>query len=81
MGRKLSQAPVFFTLVQVRFNPILALDSYVPKIQDELRRQGYPDAQKGVMATFNLNVGQTVEVVYEDHPAEGFTLPRFRIVD
>ncbi|MEA2939261.1 MAG: uncharacterized protein QOC56_2765, partial [Alphaproteobacteria bacterium] len=27
------------------------------------------------------DVGQTVEVVYEDHPAEGFTLPRFRIVD
>jgi uncharacterized OB-fold protein len=27
------------------------------------------------------DVGQKVEVVYEDHPAEGFTLPRFRIVD
>jgi uncharacterized OB-fold protein len=27
------------------------------------------------------DVGQKVVVVYEDHPAEGFTLPRFRIVD
>lgn len=27
------------------------------------------------------DIGQRVEVVYEDHPAEGFTLPRFRIVD
>ena len=27
------------------------------------------------------DVGQRVEVVYEDHPAEGFTLPRFRVVD
>ena len=27
------------------------------------------------------DVGQKVEVLYEDHPAEGFTLPRFRIVD
>ena len=27
------------------------------------------------------DVGQKVEVVYEDHPAEGFTVPRFRIVD
>lgn len=26
------------------------------------------------------DVGQKVEIVYEDHPAEGFTLPRFRIV-
>jgi uncharacterized protein len=27
------------------------------------------------------DVGQKVEVVYEDHPAEGFTVPRFRIID
>jgi uncharacterized OB-fold protein len=27
------------------------------------------------------DVGQRVEVVYEDHPAEGFTIPRFRIVE
>ena len=27
------------------------------------------------------DVGQRVEIVYEDHPAEGFTIPRFRIVD
>jgi len=27
------------------------------------------------------DVGQRVEIVYEDHPTEGFTIPRFRIVD
>jgi uncharacterized OB-fold protein len=27
------------------------------------------------------DIGQSVEVVYEDHPAEGFSLPRFRIVE
>jgi hypothetical protein len=27
------------------------------------------------------DVGQRVEIVYEDHPNEGFTLPRFRIID
>ena len=26
------------------------------------------------------NVGQRVEVVYEDHPNEGFTLPKFQVV-
>jgi uncharacterized OB-fold protein len=26
------------------------------------------------------NVGQPVEIVYEDHPKEGFTIPRFRII-
>jgi uncharacterized OB-fold protein len=27
------------------------------------------------------DVGQRVEIVYEDHPRDGFTLPRFRIAD
>ena len=27
------------------------------------------------------DVGQRLEIVYEDHPIEGFTLPRFRIID
>lgn len=57
MGQKMRQAPVYFTLVQARFNAILALDSYVPKIQDQLRVKGFPDTQKGVLATFNLNIG------------------------
>lgn len=64
MGQKLSRAPVYFTLAQVRFNPIFALDSYVPSIQDQLRRQGYPDTKRGMLTTFNLNVG---------NPAEGST--------
>ena len=27
------------------------------------------------------DVGRRVEIAYEDHPREGFTLPRFRIID
>jgi uncharacterized OB-fold protein len=27
------------------------------------------------------DVGQRVEIAYEDHPRDGFTLPRFRIID
>jgi uncharacterized protein len=27
------------------------------------------------------DVGRNVEIVFEDHPREGFTLPRFRIVE
>jgi uncharacterized OB-fold protein len=27
------------------------------------------------------DIGQRVEVVYEDHPGEGFTVPRFRIIE
>lgn len=61
MGRKMTQAPVFFVIVQARFNAILALDSYAPTIQDKLRLQGFPDTQKSVMATFNLNIANTGE--------------------
>jgi uncharacterized protein (TIGR04255 family) len=57
MGQKMRQAPVYFTIVQARFNAIFALDSYVPRIQDQLRVHGFPDTEKGVLTTFNLNAG------------------------
>jgi uncharacterized protein (TIGR04255 family) len=53
---KMTSAPVYFTLAQVQFNQVLALESYVPQIQDQLRRKGYPDTQRLVTATFNLNM-------------------------
>jgi uncharacterized protein (TIGR04255 family) len=56
VGRKMTSAPVYLTLAQVRFNQLLALDSYVPAIQEKFRKLGYPDVQKAVLQTFNLNV-------------------------
>jgi uncharacterized protein (TIGR04255 family) len=64
MARKMTHAPVYFAIVQARFNPILALDSYVPQIQERFRKEGFPDVQKGVLATLNLNLAA---------PAEGST--------
>jgi uncharacterized protein (TIGR04255 family) len=61
MARKMKNAPVYFTIAQVRFNALLALDSYAPSIQENLRKEGYPDFQKGVLATFNLNIGGASE--------------------
>ncbi len=55
MGQKMSKAPVYFVIVQARFNPILALDSYAPAIQDNFRKNGFPDFQKAFLNTFNLN--------------------------
>jgi uncharacterized protein (TIGR04255 family) len=60
MGRKLNNAPVYFAIVQARFNPILALDSYAPAIQDSLRRQ-FPDAQKGTLNTFNIALNPALD--------------------
>jgi uncharacterized protein (TIGR04255 family) len=56
MAKKMTNAPVYFALMQVRFNPILALDSYAPAIQERFRKRGFPDAQRGVRQTLNLNL-------------------------
>jgi uncharacterized protein (TIGR04255 family) len=57
MGKKMKNAPVYFVLAQVRFNAVLTLDSYVPAIQDTLRKAGYSDFAKLMVATVNLNLG------------------------
>ena len=50
MGTKMRSAPVYFTIAQARFNPILTLDAYAPQIQERLRKEGFPDAKKGFVA-------------------------------
>jgi uncharacterized protein (TIGR04255 family) len=54
MGKKLKAAPVFFTIMQVKFNPILSLLEYIPQLQERLRKAGFPDMQQGFVATINL---------------------------
>jgi uncharacterized protein (TIGR04255 family) len=39
----MSLAPVFYTLAQVQFNPITQMSDYVARLQDRLRRSGFPD--------------------------------------
>jgi uncharacterized protein (TIGR04255 family) len=56
MGTKMKSAPVYFTIAQVRFNPILSLEAYAPQIQERLRKEGFPDFKKGFLATISLNV-------------------------
>lgn len=43
MGTKYANAPVYFTIGQVRHNPLLSLKSYLPGIQERMRKAGYPD--------------------------------------
>lgn len=49
MGAKMNNAPVFYTLAQIHFNPISVMGDYIPKIQERLRRTGFPDFRKEVM--------------------------------
>lgn len=42
----MSNAPVYYALVQAHFNPVPAMAKYVDQIQDRLRREGYPLLEK-----------------------------------
>jgi len=57
MGKKMGNAPVYYIVVQVRFNPILALDPHIPTIQEDLRKAGYPDFEKRAVVVFDLAHG------------------------
>jgi uncharacterized protein (TIGR04255 family) len=55
MGQKLRQAPVFFAVAQVQHNPLLSLESFLPRIQESMRQSGYPDFRRGVQMRFALS--------------------------
>lgn len=58
MGKKWKNAPVMYTVAQVRFNQILTMESYVPAIQDKLRIIGFPDFRKEVINVLGFQLGQ-----------------------
>lgn len=63
MGTKMSNAPVFFTLAQVRFNPVSVMGEFAPKIQERLRLDGYPDFRTEQLHRIELKqVGEDSEV-------------------
>ena len=68
MGTKMTNAPVYSTLAQVRHNPVLSLESYVPGIQESLRKAGYPDFQRNTAVV--LNLGNLAPVVGGDTKQE-----------
>jgi len=58
MGIKWNNAPIFYTVAQIRFNPVLSLKSYVDQIQERFRKSGYPDFRK--REGFRLSLDQLV---------------------
>lgn len=59
MSKKMKNAPIYYALAQVRFNTLAALETYIPPIQERLRKAGYPDFQPTQVATLVLS-GQEV---------------------
>ena len=53
MGQKMSKPPIFYTIGQIQFNPILEMAKYVPAIQEFLRTE-FPDFQ--VQKRANLQI-------------------------
>lgn len=54
MGKRLTNAPVYFTILQVKFNAILNLADFLPKIQDTFRRMNYADYRTDKHFVFEL---------------------------
>jgi len=57
MRQTIVGAPVYFVLAQVRFNPILKLDSFIGAIQESLRCE-YPDFQRLTTMTLVIAAGE-----------------------
>lgn len=58
MGTPLKNPPVYFTLAQVHFNPILKLSDFLPSIQESLRQLGYADFSQQKSIAINVVIGQ-----------------------
>lgn len=65
MGTPLRNPPVYFTVAQVRFNPILNLGEFLPAIQDAFRRARFSDFVRHPTPVINITEkdGQPVPVV------------------
>jgi uncharacterized protein (TIGR04255 family) len=59
---------VYFAIVQARFNPVLTLEAYAPQIQEQFRKHGFPDAQKSMLTTLNLNLATPTQEVSPQVP-------------
>jgi uncharacterized protein (TIGR04255 family) len=62
MGTPLKSPPVYFTLAQVQFNPILKMLDFLPAIQEGFRNIGFPDynLQKVFALRIAVQDGQAV---------------------
>jgi uncharacterized protein (TIGR04255 family) len=65
---KMSLAPVFYTLAQVQFNPIAQMSDYVARLQERLRRGGFPDFQ--AENQFELTIRRLDEVQPDVQPTQ-----------
>lgn len=61
MSAKLANAPVYYALVQVRFNPVALMAKFAAEMQDRLRRSGYPIFEALQSQHFEFDPSQPVD--------------------
>jgi len=61
MSKKMSKAPVYFTVAQVRFNPILNMEGYLAAIQNNMRAAHFPDFRRETIHQLVLPFGSPVD--------------------
>ena len=54
MSDKMTHAPVYYVIAQVRHNPVLSLSAYAAEIQERMRKVGFPDYRPGKKHIFSL---------------------------
>ena len=81
MGKRFRNPPLFFTIGQVIHNPLLSLGSYLPAIQERMRKAGFPDFQRANQVRFTLQAPPGTEGAEAQPIAHQTELYRFSDLD
>jgi uncharacterized protein (TIGR04255 family) len=58
MGQKMRNPPIFYTIGQIQFNPVLGMPKFIPEIQEALRKP-FPDFRPEKKATLQMRIGDS----------------------
>ena len=76
MGIKMTNAPIFYTLAQIRFSPVLDMAEYIPQIHKELRRD-FPEIRSEQLMQFKMNVGGESKDPITSQTAQRWSIENF----
>lgn len=68
MGKKFRNPPLFCTIGQVLHNPVLSLGTYLPTIQERMRKAGFPDFQRANQVKLVMQTAPGMESGTEHQP-------------
>ncbi len=63
---RLRYSPLVYVIGQVRISPVIAIEKYVPEIQEQLRHKGFPRFVKGQIQEIRIEIGSTPKVNVSD---------------